>query len=541
MALALKDIQTKRLALSVLFPALLIFAITRQSLWMDEGFTAWFASSTSIKSFFSTLMGSREAPGDPQMLFYLLYMWGWVKVWGTSEIALRAANIPLAVLLLGALSWASRTLFRRPNAWLIVCVSPFLWFYMNDARPYVALMAFATVSIVAELAYLMQPTVYRRVAPWCSLTALLFAWGSHILGVFLIPALITLALIMIWDQPELRKNFLRDWFPAMFSLLPVFVALSAFFLWASRFGVNIKQVEPRIANLTFVIYEFLGFGGLGPPRTELRESPHVSTLVDYWPWLLIGVVAVAGFGYVLLRSTANQVSRALAASLLVGLSLAFMVAKIAHLQLMGRYVAALFPFLLIFLLSWGQDATESSRGRYPRLVALTALFIAWGISDFRLVLLPQYEKESYRTASSISSALAAETGGGILWAADSHTAGYYGVRVLKPDADPASAGNSTYTRVIWPVHGQAIDVGNWTVDEAAEYVDRRSTPLVLVLSRPDLYDKNGGWRTLVEKQRPTVVREMTEFQIYEWPARSTDGIARLRSIGPPAAQSGALR
>ena len=46
----------------------------------------WFASPRSIGSFFSTLLGSRGAPGDPQMVFYLLYMWCWVKIWGESRV-----------------------------------------------------------------------------------------------------------------------------------------------------------------------------------------------------------------------------------------------------------------------------------------------------------------------------------------------------------------------------------------------------------------------------------------------------------------------
>ena len=141
-------------------PALLGLAITHQSLWMDEGSTVWFASHQGIASFFSSLVGSRGAPGDPQMLFYLLYMWGWIKMWGTSEVALRAANIPFAVLLLVTMRWASLRLFARSNAWLLLCLSPFVWFYMNEARPYIAVMSFSTLAVVAMLAYLMGPANY---------------------------------------------------------------------------------------------------------------------------------------------------------------------------------------------------------------------------------------------------------------------------------------------------------------------------------------------------------------------------------------------
>lgn len=538
MTFVLKGVRSKELVLGVLFPALLSLAITRQSLWMDEGFTVWFASPKSIGSFFSTLLGSRGAPGDPQMVFYLLYMWCWVKVWGASEVALRAANIPFAILLLGAAGWASRTLFRRPNAWLILCLSPFVWFYMNEARPYIAVMAFATIAIVAELAYLLHPASYRVFAPWCCLTALFLCAASHILGVFLIPSLITLVVISTWNQPAFRKAFLRDWSPALLSFLPAFLALGAFFLWTSRFGVNMKRADPGIANLAFVFYEFCGFAGLGPPRNELRENPHVYALVSYWPWLLIGVMAAVTVAYVLLRATPDRRSGALAISLLAGLSIAFMVAKIAHFQLLGRHVAVFFPLVFILLLSWSPSLAPSKTRRYLGALALTALGIAWGISDLRLVLLPQYQKESYRAASSISLERATQDGGKILWAADSHTASYYGVRVVKLAPESVA---SEYNNVTWTVQAQAIDVANWTTEEAADYVNRRGAPLVLVLSRVDLYDEHKAWRSLVEEQGPNVVSDMTEFRIYEWPARTQDGIARLQSSSPPPASSGALQ
>jgi len=414
-----------------------------------------------------------------------------------------------------------------------------MWFYMNEARPYIAVMAFAALVMVAELAYLTHPANYRVFAPWCCLTALLLASAIHILGVLLIPSMITLFVITTWNQPAFRKTFLRDWSPALLSLLPAFLALGAFFLWTSRFGVNMKRADPGIANLAFVFYEFCGFAGLGPPRDELRENPHVHALVGYWPWLLIGIAAAIAVGSVVLRATSDRASRNLAISLLAGLSIAFMVAKIAHFQLLGRHVAVFFPLLFILLLSWSPSPAPSRTSRYLGALALTSLGIAWGISDFRLVLLPQYQKESYRAASSISLTRVAQNAGKILWAADSHTASYYGVRVVELPLAPESAAGDRYSNVTWPVHGQAIDVGNWTIERAADYLNRRDAPLVLVLSRPDLYDEHGAWRTLVEEQRPTLVSQMTEFQIYEWRARKQDGIASLQSSRPRPALSGA--
>src|SRR5262249_48461130 len=189
----------------LLFPATLCLAITRQSLWIDEGFTVWFASHRTFHSFLTVLIGSRGAPGDPQLILYLLHIWAWIKVFGSSELSLRAANLPSAIIFIGAMGWASRRLFWHANLWAISCLSPFFWFYLNEARPYAALIAFSSVATVALLAYLADPLRYRRAAPWFCFAALLLAWGSHILAAFLFPPLIALAAISIIENPELKS------------------------------------------------------------------------------------------------------------------------------------------------------------------------------------------------------------------------------------------------------------------------------------------------------------------------------------------------
>jgi hypothetical protein len=62
-------------------------------------------------------------------------------------------------------------------------------------------------------------------------------------------------------------------------------------------------------------------------------------------------------------------------------------------------------------------------------------------------------------------------------------------------------------------------------------------PVILVQSRPDLYDKQEGWRALVEKQRPAVVAILSEFQVYEWPAKAESGVVHLSSIDQQTALS----
>jgi hypothetical protein len=512
----------------LVLPATLGLAITHQSLWMDEGFTVWFAAHRSVSSFFSTLTGLPGARGDPQMILYLTYIWGWVKLFGESEVALRAANIPFAILFMGTMSWACRRFLRQPNLWALFCLSPFFWFYLNEARPYIALMAFSAVAIVALLAYLIDPAEYRASAPWWCLIALLLAWGTHILGAFLFPSIAVLSVTATARDLNVRRNFLRDWSRPFLFCMPAFLALGTFYVWASAHGVSKEHGEPGLSNLAFILYEFLGFGGLGPPRFELRQNPHLYVFAPYWPLLLLGAVSLLTVGLLLFRARPPKLVWRLTTSLIVGMAIALGFARIENFRIIGRHMAVFFPLLLLTLMLGQKRSFSSSRERYAAITALVAVGIVWGISDARLVYMRKYEKDAYREASSIAVARARQDGGKIMWVADPHAAHYYGIQVMKGDRSPQIEPGDTLD---WHVSVQAIDGKNWDPEEAEAYLDSSTASTILVFSRGDLFDTKSAWSTLIQQQKPTQIAQLPAFSIYEWQPKVATA-AGIASLGP---------
>jgi hypothetical protein len=506
--------QLGRTLLWLVFPITLGLAITRQSLWIDEGFTVWFASRESIASFFSALLGAPGPPGDPQLIFYLLYMWGWIKLFGTSELVLRAANIPFAILFIGTMSWASRRLLRRPYLWVFFCLSPFFWFYLNEARPYVALLAFSSVASVALLAYLICPAEYKTLAPWCCLVGLFFAWGTHIMAAFLFPAMVASAAATVASEPSVRQNFFKDWRRPALWCSPAFVALGVFYIWtASSHGINRGYGRPRLSSLVYVLYEFTGFGGLGPPRNDIRENLHLSVFVPYWPLLLTGLAALVGFCFLLLRMPPPKIARSATIGVLTGMVAAVAVSMIEDFWILARHMAMFFPLFLLTPMLWLKHSSRAKVTRYVGAAALITLGVAWGISDARLVFLNKYAKDSYRDASSIALARVRLDQGKILWAADPYTANYYGIQVMKDMRPVLAAERAALDR---PVAGQAVDVRNWSLEEATAYLDASTTPIVLVLSKADPFDPKGVWRTLIQKRKLTNLALLPAFTVYDW-------------------------
>ena len=506
-------------ALSVLvwlvFPLTLGLAITRQSLWIDEGFTVWFASHQGFHSFLVSLIGSRGAPGDPQFIFYLLYMWEWIKLFGASEISLRAANIPFAVLLVYTVSWASRNLFWHRHLWALFCVSPFFWFYLNEARPYVALVSFATVASVMLVAYLIDPGRHHKFAPWACCLALFFSWGTHILAMFLFPTLAILVALSLARDSTLRSTFLQHWRRPVLCCAPAFLALGSFYAWVSSYGVNKIEANPSVRNLAFAIYEFTGFAGLGPPRNEIRQVQHISVFMPYWPLLLLGIVSLAAVAFFISWTHPPKIVRNLVMSTVAGLAIAFAVSIVEHFQVLGRHLAAFFPLILMMAMIGPKNSLSWSRSYRKASLALTGLALVWVVSDLRLVLLNKYEKDSYREACAIALSRARQDGAVILWAADPVTAGYYGLTVTPGEDSPPRIG--PYQQAGPLSADRAVAAYSWSTEQTGAYFANSSTPTILVLSKPETFDSLGAWSARIREEEPEQIAHLNAVSIFEWP------------------------
>ena len=72
--------------------AMCAVAISGRSLWIDEAATAVQAMQPDLGSWWQLLV--QEKTAHLQMPFYMLYIWGYEKAFGSSEWALRLANAP---------------------------------------------------------------------------------------------------------------------------------------------------------------------------------------------------------------------------------------------------------------------------------------------------------------------------------------------------------------------------------------------------------------------------------------------------------------
>jgi mannosyltransferase len=177
------------LGLIVLVSVLLRISELGIGFWIDEGISVGIADRP-----IGDIPGVLRQDGSPPLYYVILHLW--IRVFGTSEVAVRSLSLLFATLAVPAAWWAGRVLFGRRAGWMaaiLAATNPFLTTYAQEARMY-ALVALIGIFACACLgrAFAGEATNEARV-PWAigaavALAAMLYshnwalffaaAWGG---------------------------------------------------------------------------------------------------------------------------------------------------------------------------------------------------------------------------------------------------------------------------------------------------------------------------------------------------------------------------
>src|SRR5664280_405544 len=94
-------------------------AISQQSFWIDELYTALAAQPPTIGAWWREVL--YESGSDLQMPLYMIWIWGCGKIVGTSEVALRAVNLFWLVPGMLVLMWSLARHRSLQFATFLVC------------------------------------------------------------------------------------------------------------------------------------------------------------------------------------------------------------------------------------------------------------------------------------------------------------------------------------------------------------------------------------------------------------------------------------
>jgi hypothetical protein len=475
-------------AATLVFVALIaVIAVSNQSLWIDEGNSAMKASQPSFMLFWEKM---KELSGsDLQMPLYMGLLWLWEKMLGHSEYALRALNIPFFTLSAAVLLYLWDAERRLKLAFVfLMCFSPMLWVYLDEARPYIFQFFGATSILVALRNQAKKPHLNKNLAVFC--IGALALCGSSLTGVIFTFWFALAFLVILIRQPAWRSIF-----SSKLNLVALIVTsigmcgLGMYYFWTLSQGARASGVgKTDLLSIGFCLYELLGFSGLGPDRWSLREHGLTSLKPFFLPLTSL-VIALTAFGissalYITKSSRMHRTKIFIFAAALCGAISMLAIGYIANFRVLGRHLMPVLPFILL-LLSLGILQLWQSHKKLNWAVVL-ALYLLLIFSSLSIRFSPRFAKDDYRTAAQIAKS-SLENGKTTWWSADTATANYYGLE---------------FSEKVLNVMGLS-----------AEELHSLPIPDIVLVSKKDIYDPQNATSSFLS-QRSYTKAYLAAFSIY---------------------------
>jgi hypothetical protein len=491
----------------------MLLAISGESLWIDEFWTAYFAEVGSLREWVELVLIPKGS--QTPIHFFQYFVWG--RLFESTELTLRMANLPLFVLGQLCLFCALRS-YDRTFSFFVLTVGalhPLIWQYANEARPYILMYAGAQM-VLACLLHLHARIEWRLDAS--PLFAAMFVvggillFGASLLGAFWVFAAGVYA-IQLHHRHLGWRYLARGAHAAWLAIFVVVVSLLCVYYISSLLqgagGSRVSTTTP--ATLAFAAYELLGLSGIGPGRHELRDMglaalrPHAPALL--LAALIIGVTLLCGLREALRRLGARDLAVVVALTLLP-IFIVVLSGFVMGWRVLGRHLFATIPVInLLFAVGMARlwEAPAGRRRWLGRLAAVACLG-ALAASALSMRFAPQHSKDDYRLAAAIA-VEALNRGERVWWAADYLGAHYYRL-----------PGSFDYRGELTGMHSPPFCTDQpgiqATSNLSAECLQTLSPPDIVIFSRPETFDLSGDMRRYLETGKYLKVKDMPAIAIW---------------------------
>jgi hypothetical protein len=439
-------------------------AISNESFWIDEAYAASKAILPNIGDWAKAMR--EQAGSDLQMPFYMFFLWLWQKLGGSNEWYLRMGNAPWFLLGFLPFCW---------NRWALAVVtatSGFVWYYLNEARPYTMQIAGALLLFAGCRGLFPResdrPAELR--APVAVALGLALLSGSSLLGMIWAGAAVLAIGIAVPFSRVLSEFKTHRMLWVVTALLLTFLA--GYYLWTLKQGARASaSAITELRNVVYALYELMGFNGLGPGPLAVYAG-------------LATAVAIAGIR-ALVRSASSRVLLTIAMVSMAASIFLFLTGYQLHFRVLARHLA---PVVVVWLLisAAGVEALWS-RGRLGRAIVIIFILLS-SISCLELRFAPRHAKDDYRGAAAIAKRAAA-SGNTLWWNADANGAAYYGA--------------------------VGFDRIAFLMNPSAEYLRATPEPQVVIVSKPELYDNAGAVAAYLRDHQYRRVSTVPAFTIWE--------------------------
>ncbi len=237
--------------LLILSFALIIRIISlNQSFWLDEAINVLAAKNYS---FFGII--TEYAKGDFHPPGYFIFIWGWLRLFGFSEIAARIPSIIFAIGSIYTTFLIGKKIYSKNLGYLaafILAINPLHIYYSQEARMY----SFTTFLVCINFYLFIKILKDEKVNPALYILSNFLVLMSDYLAYFIFPA--QLIIILVQRHQVLKKWSVYFLISAAASLiwLPVFISQLSIGINTSSNIIVWKEVvgssSLRALGLTFI-------------------------------------------------------------------------------------------------------------------------------------------------------------------------------------------------------------------------------------------------------------------------------------------------
>ena len=392
-------------AILLLANAIRLHQIDSQSLWFDEGWSAWAAIQPTLAE---ALVADET---NPPLHYVLLNVS--TRFLGDSEFSLRLPSLWLALIAI-ALTWCvARRCFGERSAWLALwlaaCSAP-LWWAAQEARMYALLATLLLALWLVWQRLLERPGRRDWLLLLCLETAILY---THNTGP-VIALWLNLAMALHWlSRRSLRQPDWRLWLAGQAAVTLLWLP------WLSSWFVNVISANSALRD---------------GPQAGLTLLRHMWGALWLAPWDLVlrspltDVAVILALATLLLLPWRLPGTRRLALHVVLLASLLTLGLGIIGNNMHGRYLVVLVPLHCVLLGS--SVAGQASRGRGTLLVLLSAAVL---LLNLQLAADPALQHDDARGMVRYYSETLSDADSVLAWSyAERYELGYYWRRFGTP-------------------------------------------------------------------------------------------------------------
>ena len=349
---------------------------TSRGLWVDEAISV----SQAQMSFGSMLEDMRSTDVHPPLHHAVL--WVTVRLFGTSEAAVRLPSLLAGVALVPAMAWAGRALYDRRTGWVaavLAVLAPFCVWYSQEARMYSLFMLFAVLAVGAQVQALRRGATRDWILYGVATAAMLWTQYFAILPLLVQQAAFGLVGWQRRRSTAERRDLVRGW---VLSTVIIIVAVAPMLPLLSgqleAYGNRTSSLVPGPAGAgsstlggTISIYSVganLVWAVLGYHADDLMVQ-----IAALWPLLMLLALVLLGRG----RSGPSMLLLGLVVVPMVAL---FAVGSVKRDLFELRYFSGAVPAMLLL----GARVVTSTAVRRTALVAsgtVAAIVLSVGLVD----------------------------------------------------------------------------------------------------------------------------------------------------------------